>query len=356
MVGEKLNQNSEPTPSQDERSEYPPFDPQKAQELIAQARTFSSAEEAPDSEAQRSDLGQEKQREFDEAIADLADEAEARLGRDLSQEERQDLAESYDEWLKNPNNDPTLYRNESDWNAAHSESARRRREQMDSITTPLPNGQTQEQLTPASDQEESAEIPADTEGPVRKQNSTETVAEEGVGDEKTTETSAEEEQNIELISEKEVRDILGLLNATGLSVDQIFMISRGSKSSEESAGLLKRMFQDMTTHSIAMLNELQNSRSQGKLEAFESVYEDRMGKSFDYCTIAIKKLRENARMLPRQLAGPLIFQLQEVENRLLVINSLATRSHNLENRNTNPTLPKEKLVADEREAKDYIVR
>ena len=166
----------------------------------------------------------------------------------------------------------------------------------------------------------------------------------------------EEERNIELLSENEVRNVLGLLDASELNVDQIFMLSRGSRSSEESATVLKKMFQNMTERSSAMLSELQNSRNPGELEAFESVYENDMSKSFGNSMQALKGLREKARMLPGQMAGGFVFQLQQVENNLLAINNLVTRRHNPNTRDKNPTIPKEKLVADEREAENYVDR
>ena len=156
--------------------------------------------------------------------------------------------------------------------------------------------------------------------------------------------------------ENEMQNVIGLLNSSELNVDQIFMISRGSRSSEESAMVLKRMFQDMTERSSAMLNELQNGRNLGELEAFQSVYEDDMNKSFGYSMQALKNLREKARVLPPQMAGGFVFQLQQVENNLLAINDLVARRHNLNTRDKNPTIPKEKLVADEREAENYVDR
>lgn len=134
------------------------------------------------------------------------------------------------------------------------------------------------------------------------------------------------------------------------------MISRGSRSSEESATVLKRMLQNMTERSSAMLSELQNDRNLGELEAFGSVYEDHMSKSFGYSMQALKTLREKARMLPGQMAGGFVFQLQQVENNLLAINNLVTRRHNPNTRDKNSTIPKEKLATDEREAENYVDR
>lgn len=168
--------------------------------------------------------------------------------------------------------------------------------------------------------------------------------------------NAETENGLELLSENEVRNVIGLLKSSELNVDQIFMASQGSRSSEESATVLKRMFQNMTERSGAMLNELQNGRNLGELEAFESVYEDDMGKSFGYSMQALKNLRKKARMLPASMAGGFVFQLQQIENNLLAVNNLIIRRHDLNNRDKNPTIPKEKLVADEREAKEYIDR
>lgn len=374
MVGEKLNQNSETTPNQNDSFEYPPFDLEKAKEQVAKARMLSSVEEISNDELRQRVLDHEEElkrrqerMERDEKIASLADEAEARLGRNLSQEELQDLAESYDAWLKNPNKeseqspereyseaetnfDPTLYTSESEWRAANSESAQRRREQQDVIAITPSNDQTHEQSNSNEQQEEIPTAHIDVKEPTEKQNKADS------GDESKVETNAEEEQNIELLSENEVRNVLGLLDASELNVDQIFMISRGSRSSEESATVLKRMFQNMTERSSAMLSELQNGRNLGELEAFGSVYEDDMSKSFGYSMQALKTLREKARMLPGQMAGGFVFQLQQVENNLLAINNLVTRRHNPNARDKNSTIPKEKLVTDEREAENYVDR
>ena len=65
----------------------------------------------------------------------------------------------------------------------------------------------------------------------------------------------------------------------------------------------------MTERSSAVLSELQNGRNLGKLEAFGSVYEDDMSKSFGYSMQALKTLREKARMLPEQMVGGFVFQL-----------------------------------------------
>lgn len=150
MVGEKLNphpsESIEKSDGKIEESDYPPFDPDKAKELIANAKMLSSTEEISDDGLRQKVLDQEeklkerKERmERDEEVARLADEAEARLGRNLSQAELQDIAEKYDAWLKNPNKeseqspesenhksqaetlsfDPTLYANESEWRAAN---------------------------------------------------------------------------------------------------------------------------------------------------------------------------------------------------------------------------------------------
>ena len=150
MVGEKLSPHSsesiEKSSGKVEEPIYPPFDPDKAKELIANAKMLSSTEEISDDELRQKVLNQEeklrerKERmERDEEVARLADEAEARLGRNLSQAELQDIAKKYDAWLKNPNKDteqspesenhnsqaetlsfdPTLYANESEWRAAN---------------------------------------------------------------------------------------------------------------------------------------------------------------------------------------------------------------------------------------------
>ena len=386
MVGEKINEFSKENPNENQDFEYPPFDLEKAKEQVAKAKILSSAEDISDDELRQKVLDQEdaiKKRQEkmkrDEEVAKLADEAEARLGRNLSHAELQDLAESYDAWLKNPNKeseqspekeehgsevieeqsfDPTLYANESEWRAANSEEVRRRRKQADKVSS-----MTYAEMTKQMWKQASTEPPRNQQ-PTMTEETTPPIAEEPKLDEVLEETTennnlqndAEAENGLELLSENEVRSIIGLLDSSELNVDQIFMISRGSRSSEESAAVLKRMFQNMTERSSAMLSELQNGRNLGELEAFESVYEDDMSKSFGYSMQALKNLREKARMIPPSMAGGFVFQLQQVENNLIAVNNLVTRRHNLNTRDRNPTAPKEKLVADEREAEDYVDR
>ena len=362
MVGEKVNEFSKENPVEDQDFEYPPFDLEKAKEQVAQAKILSSAEDISDDELRQKVLDQEdaiKKRQEkmkrDEEVARLADEAEARLGRNLSQVELQDLAESYDAWLKNPNKeseqspengnhkiedsvpefDSTLYANESEWRAANFASSEKRRQ---SAAEPLAEQQpiTEEIMLPTAEKPKLEEVMEETAEDDDLQN------------------NAEAENGLELLSENEMQNVIGILNSSELNVDQIFMISRGSRSSEESATVLKRMFQNMTERSGAMLNELQNGRNLGELEAFESVYEDDMNKSFGYSMQALKNLREKARMLPASMAEGFVFQLQQVEKNLLAVNNLVTRRHNPNTRDKNPPVPKEKLVTDEREAEEYV--
>ena len=145
MVGEKINSYSPENTSESNDagsgSEYPPFDPEKAKELVAKARILQSAEEISDDGLKQQVLNNEKaikerqeRMKRDEEVAKLADEAEARLGRNLSQAELQDLANQYDARLNNPDTeaeqpskteaktpsfDSTLYANESEWRAAN---------------------------------------------------------------------------------------------------------------------------------------------------------------------------------------------------------------------------------------------
>lgn len=146
MVGEKINSHSSESANENDNtsgggSEYPPFDLEKAKEQVAQARILQSAEEISDDGLRQRVLDNEKalkerqeRIKRDEEVAKLADEAEARLGRNLSQSELQDLANQYDARLKNPDAetepspktktetssfDPTLYTNESEWRAAN---------------------------------------------------------------------------------------------------------------------------------------------------------------------------------------------------------------------------------------------
>ncbi len=335
----------------------PPFDLEKAKERVAKTNILSSTEDIPNYELRQKVLERQEKMRRDEEIARLADEAETRLGRNLSQAELQDLAEQYDIRLKKSNKeseqsskdegykvensvpefDPTLYANESEWRAANSASSEQRRQSIsDTLIEQSPTVKEIAQPT--------------TEKPKLKE-----ILEEAPENDNLR-NNAETENRLELLSENEMRNVLGLLNGSELNVDQIFMISHGSRSSEESAIILKRMFQNMTERSVAMLTELQNGRNLGELEAFESVYENDMGKSFGYSMQALKNLREKARMLPASMAGGFVFQLQQVENNLLAVNDLVTRRHNLNTRDKNPTVPKEKMVADEREAEEYVDR
>lgn len=382
MVGEKINEFSKENPVENQDFEYPPFDLEKAKEQVAQAKILSSAEDISDDELRQKVLDQEdatKQRQEkmkrDEEVARLADEAEARLGRNLSQAELQDLAEQYDAWLKNPNKeseqspenedhkaedsipefDPTLYANESEWRAANSEEAEGYRNKASAMTYAEETRQMWKQSISEALMKQQSIIKGETTSPIAEKSKPEEVLKEAPENDDSR-NRAEAENGPELLSENEMQNVIGLLNSSELNVDQIFMISRGSRSSEESAMVLKRMFQDMTERSSAMLNELQNGRNLGELEAFQSVYEDDMNKSFGYSMQALKNLREKARVLPPQMAGGFVFQLQQVENNLLAINDLVARRHNLNTRDKNPTIPKEKLVADEREAENYVDR
>lgn len=114
MVGEKISSpslensgNGSDTFGGD--SEYPPFDPEKAKELVAQAYILQSAEEISDKELRQRVLDNEKmlkerqeRMKRDEEVARLADEAEMRLGRRLSDSELQDIANRYDARGTNP--------------------------------------------------------------------------------------------------------------------------------------------------------------------------------------------------------------------------------------------------------------
>ncbi|MBR2589031.1 hypothetical protein IKE84_01675 [Candidatus Saccharibacteria bacterium] len=146
MVGEKANSRSPENTSENsdasgENSKYPPFDPEKAKELVAQARILQSAEQISDDGLRQRVIDNEnmlKERQErinrDEEIEKLANEAEARLGRNLSQSELQDLANKYNAQfqdqdtkakqssendMETPSFDPTLYANESEWRAAN---------------------------------------------------------------------------------------------------------------------------------------------------------------------------------------------------------------------------------------------
>ena len=61
MVGEKLNQNSETTPNQNDSFEYPPFDLEKAKERVAKARMLSSVEEISNDELRQRVLDHEEE-------------------------------------------------------------------------------------------------------------------------------------------------------------------------------------------------------------------------------------------------------------------------------------------------------
>lgn len=146
MVGEKANSHSPENTSENgnapgEDFKYPPFDPEKAKELVAQARMLQSAEQISDDGLRQRVLDNEnalKERQErmnrDEEIAKLADQAEARLGRNLSQSELQDLANQYNAQFQDQDTkaeqspkietetlsfDPTSYANESEWRMAN---------------------------------------------------------------------------------------------------------------------------------------------------------------------------------------------------------------------------------------------
>lgn len=357
MTGEKINEFSKENPAENNNFDYPPFDLEKAKEQVAQAKILLSAEDGSNNELRQKILERQEKMKRDEKVAGLADEAEARLGRNLSQAELQNLYEQYDAWLKNPNKksdqsseseeyriensvpefDPTLYANESEWRAANSASSEQRRQSISENSI------------------EQRPIMEDVAQQITEKLQLEDTIEEAPEND-NLQINAETENGLELLSENEMRNIVGLLNSSELNVDQIFMISRGSRSSENSAEILKRMFQYMTERSNAMLNELQNGRNLGELEIFESVYEDDMSKSFGYSMQALKSLREKARMLPTSMAGGFVFQLQQVENNLLAVNNLVTRRHNQNTRDKNPIVPNEKLVMDEQEAEKHVDR
>ena len=382
MVGEKINEFSKENPVENQDFEYPPFDLEKAKEQVAQAKILSSAEDISDDKLRQKVLDQEdaiKRRQEkmkrDEEVARLADEAEARLGHNLSQAELQDLAEQYDAWLKNPNKesgqspenedhktengvpefDSTLYANESEseWRVANSVDAEKHRDKASPMTYAEMTRQMWKQAISESSMGQQPIVKEETTPPIAEEPRLEEVLEEA-SENDSLQNETEKENGLELLSENEIQNIIGLLNSSELNVDQIFMISQGSRSSEESATVLKRMFQNMTERSGAMLNELQNGRNLGELEAFESVYEDDMNKSFGYSMQALKNLREKARMLPASMAEGFVFQLQQVEKNLLAVNNLVTRRHNPNTRDKNPPVPKEKLVTDEREAEEYV--
>ena len=102
MNGERLNipLNKAPKPHDEGDSDYPPFDPERAEWLAELAR--SSKED----------------KTKDPRI--LTAEAVRRSNEEVTEEKTQF--------------DPTLYSSESEWQAAHSENAKERRESSDPLT------------------------------------------------------------------------------------------------------------------------------------------------------------------------------------------------------------------------------
>ncbi len=172
--------------------------------------------------------------------------------------------------------------------------------------------------------------------------------------EETLETEQSEERGIELLSETEVQNIIGLLDASKFNIERVFSLSRGSRSAEESAAILKMMSQKMFEQSNIFLGNLQNKRNLGEIELAEDVYEKDMETEFGYSAQALKALRSKAQMLPRSIAGAFVFDLQQIENNMQMIHQIASRRHNRHNQDKNPTMSKEKLVTDEAEAREYV--
>lgn len=141
------------------------------------------------------------------------------------------------------------------------------------------------------------------------------------------EPGVETKDRSEPLSEDEVKNVLTLLDSSELGVNRVFTMSKGSKSAEESSGVLKTMFQKMTDQSNTMLVELEKGRDLGELGASESAYEKDMGESYTNSMQALEKLRERVQILPEQMASGLVFDLQQIENNLKAINSIVNRNH-----------------------------
>ncbi|MBR5408969.1 hypothetical protein IK112_03490 [Candidatus Saccharibacteria bacterium] len=102
MVGEKANSRlpentSENSNAPGENSKYPPFDPEKAKELVAQARILQSAEQISDDGLRRRVLERQERMNRDEEIEKLANESEWRAANpDKQKGERSRANPEYD--------------------------------------------------------------------------------------------------------------------------------------------------------------------------------------------------------------------------------------------------------------------
>ena len=296
MTGENFSNNSEQAPSQSSGYEdFPPFDPDKAREEIAKARE-----------------------------------------RMAEKEKKQE-----------PEYDHSLYASESEWRAANSAAAQARREQNDSLS-----GTTSAEMYEEMRRQFMGE--AQPKEPVEQVEAAEPEP-EPVEENPIEKIPAEAPKNdIEFMTENEIRDAIGLLDASRMDVNQIFEMVRGSRSGEQAAAVLKNMSQRMLEQSNAMLSKMETSKDLGELEGAEASYKDEMGKGFGYSMQALRDLRNSALvgLMPSRMAQPFVFELQKVENNLMMINSIVARRHDAALRDRNPAASSEKLAEDNKEAED----
>ncbi len=259
MSGEKLKVDySEEDPYQG--LGFDPFDKEKAEEQIEQAK-----KEVEEEERRKNDLGE------------LFREAENRLGRPLTPDEKKDLEDKYDKFLEKVNKD---------------------------------------NYTP----EDEDNVTGDNE----------ILQEVNLGEE---EKEAELKNfESELISEIELQNIIGVLEDSGLNVDRVSMMSHGSESMEESAERLKVAFQKMIKQSNEMLNVVLSNQNIGEREASEAAYRNETSRDYENSIHVIRLLNQRAQAMPnKQLGGALMNELQQIENNLVMINETINRRRQNEN-------------------------
>lgn len=162
-----------------------------------------------------------------------------------------------------------------------------------------------------------------------------------------------QESGIELLTEAELANVLGLLDASKPDLGQISALARGSRSAEESTAALRTLSKEMFERSDALLQHIQYGRNLGEVELYQDVYEQDMSSRLGHSLQVLQALRDRAKTLPQNLAVPFIFHLHQIENKLLMVNQIVSRRHNSYNRDQSAFVPKEKLVADEEESNQY---
>lgn len=154
----------------------------------------------------------------------------------------------------------------------------------------------------------------------------------------------------EMMTENEVRNIIGMIDATQPNIDRIAYMSSGSHSAEQASAILKIMSQKMFEQSGAFLSVLQEEPIEGKIDLNQSVYIQDMGVEYGHLLQAIQDLRSKIQTLPNNVKGPMTFDIQQIENNFSLINQIVARRHDKSNQNTKLVLSNEKQVSDEAEA------